>query len=337
MVRRIHEAGHTIGTHSQTHPLIFDRMPLARVEQEIDQGIASVGAALGDPDALAPFFRIPGLARADGVERSLAARSLMTWSADFPADDWRHIKANEIVRRALMRLEAKGKGILLLHDIQPATIIALPTLLKELKARGYRIVHIVSAGPERSKTATEPQQWTLRGHIKVASAGEQGWPRVPETTSPAQAELLAAPDAESFATARKFAADPMGRGAGKSGAVALAATAWPRVAAVVIPDQDATLPVPSEQTLSSLPAPAVDTAFPALPARSRIAASARKDLTSSDGARRRTAAAHAVRTPPRTILDLLMPRRHEARPQHPKARVISRLAPPVSSPEPELR
>src|SRR5204863_1676542 len=151
-----------------------------------------------------PFFRIPGLARADGVEKSLAARSLMTWSADFPADDWRHIKANEIIRRALMRLEDKGKGILLLHDIQPATIIALPTLLKELKARGYSIVHVVPAGADRGKTVTEPEQWTLRGPIKIASAGQQGWPRLPEAGADASPAQLAAPDPASFGVGESF-------------------------------------------------------------------------------------------------------------------------------------
>ena len=36
----------------------------------------------------------------------------------------------------MRRLEAKGRGILLLHDIHPATAMALPVLLKELKAQG---------------------------------------------------------------------------------------------------------------------------------------------------------------------------------------------------------
>ncbi|HEX4556705.1 MAG TPA: polysaccharide deacetylase family protein, partial [Xanthobacteraceae bacterium] len=89
MVRQIHASGHTIGTHSQNHPLTFQRMPIAKAQKEIDDGIASVTAALGDPAELAPFFRIPGLLRADGVEKYLASRQLMTWSADFPADDWR--------------------------------------------------------------------------------------------------------------------------------------------------------------------------------------------------------------------------------------------------------
>ena len=60
----------------------------------------------------------------------------MTWSADVVADDWfRHITAKTIVQRAMQRLEAKGRGILLLHDIHPATAMALPTLLQGAQRR----------------------------------------------------------------------------------------------------------------------------------------------------------------------------------------------------------
>src|SRR4051812_41661083 len=33
--RRVYEAGHSIGTHSQNHPLTFDTMPLVRAQREI--------------------------------------------------------------------------------------------------------------------------------------------------------------------------------------------------------------------------------------------------------------------------------------------------------------
>lgn len=42
----------------------------------------------------------------------------------------------------LSKLEKRGKGIVLMHDIQPSTAKALPMLLKELKAKGYKIVHM---------------------------------------------------------------------------------------------------------------------------------------------------------------------------------------------------
>src|SRR6202453_1611348 len=88
-VRKLRDAGHSIGTHTQDHPLTMNRMPIERARQEIDDGIASVKAALGDDAAIAPFFRIPGLMRAEAVEDYLASQGIKTWSADFPADDWR--------------------------------------------------------------------------------------------------------------------------------------------------------------------------------------------------------------------------------------------------------
>ena len=42
----------------------------------------STGVSLGDPKYLAPFFRIPGLARSDVVESELAARGLSVFSSD---------------------------------------------------------------------------------------------------------------------------------------------------------------------------------------------------------------------------------------------------------------
>jgi peptidoglycan-N-acetylglucosamine deacetylase len=170
VLRRIHEDGHTIGTHTQTHPYGFRHLPDARAQQEIETGIASTAAALNDPSAVAPFVRIPGLSRNDAVEQYLAGRSLMTWSADFPADDWHPISGRNVLQRALDRLETKGKGILLLHDIHERTVAALPGLLKELKARGYRIVHVVPTTAGRPKTPTEPMQWVLRGTSTDMSA-----------------------------------------------------------------------------------------------------------------------------------------------------------------------
>src|ERR1700722_4174130 len=51
-VRKLRDAGHTIGTHTQNHPLNMNRMPIERAQKEIDDGIASVKAALGDDAAL---------------------------------------------------------------------------------------------------------------------------------------------------------------------------------------------------------------------------------------------------------------------------------------------
>ena len=177
-VRRLIAAGHTVGTHSQNHPLTMNKMPLERVRQEVDDGIASTLAALnGDKSKLAPFFRIPGLMRAEIPEAYLASQGIQVWSADFPADDWRHISPQRVYDLAIQRIEAKHKGILLLHDIQPRTVAALPRILNTLKERGYRIVHVVPATPDRPATPTEPQQWFMRPPTETVAITR--WPKIP--------------------------------------------------------------------------------------------------------------------------------------------------------------
>jgi peptidoglycan/xylan/chitin deacetylase (PgdA/CDA1 family) len=146
-VRRIHAEGHTIGTHSENHPTRFDRITVDRMREQIDDGIAEVTAALGDPSAVAPFFRFPGLGRTDAAEALLAERGIAAFSSDTVADDWRRVSAAKIVTLAISRLEARGKGILLLHDIHRVTEQALPDLLKQLKAHGFHIVHVVPTPP----------------------------------------------------------------------------------------------------------------------------------------------------------------------------------------------
>jgi len=181
LVRAIVAAGHSIGTHSQNHPLTFDQMPLARARAEIDDGVASVTAALGE--APPPFFRIPGFLRSREVEQHLAARGIVLWGTDADADDWyKTATPEDIVAKAIQRLEAKKRGILLLHDVQPATALALPALLKELKARGWRVVHTVPPQSHRPAVA--------KHHKTPALRTARSWPR---TAAPrAQQERRAA-------------------------------------------------------------------------------------------------------------------------------------------------
>jgi len=61
------------------------------------------------------------------------------------ADDWTHIngRRNRAAPPAISRLESRGKGVLLLHDIHEKTAPSpFPVILKELKARGFKIVHV---------------------------------------------------------------------------------------------------------------------------------------------------------------------------------------------------
>src|SRR5215472_8810041 len=205
MVRRIYEEGHTIGTHSEDHPTRFGQLPVRKMRQEIDWGISDVSAALGDPKYLAPFFRIPGLARSDLLESELAARGLIVFSSDTVADDWhRRISAKRIIAAAIQRLEAHGKGILLLHDIHPATVAALPGLLKELKDKGFHIVQLVPAASYMIAMANKPEARIIASGFAAepinrddVDHGAPRWPRA-VANGAAEAATLPVPDAAAF-------------------------------------------------------------------------------------------------------------------------------------------
>jgi peptidoglycan-N-acetylglucosamine deacetylase len=242
IARRVYNEGHTIANHSQNHPFTFHKMSVDQASLEIEDGFASLRSALGDPKAIAPFFRIPGLLRQSSVEQYLAAHNYMTWSVDLVADDWTHINAQEIARRAVSRIEARGKGILLLHDIQPATALAFPEILKELKARGFKIVHVVPATPDMPKTVTEPEQWAVR-HAPEPKI----WPRT-LVTGESPKPVLAAPSPASFGI-EKFGpvikvalAQTFERQVVSDGGAAL--PLWPRPVAYSVPADAHVLPVP---------------------------------------------------------------------------------------------
>jgi peptidoglycan-N-acetylglucosamine deacetylase len=250
-VRKLRDAGHTIGTHTQNHPLTMNRMPIERAQKEIDDGIASVKAALGDDAALAPFLRIPGLMRADAVEDYAHSQGLQIWSADFPADDWRHISPAREYDLAINRIEAKGKGILLLHDIQARTVAALPRILNELKARGYHIVHVVPATPDRPATPTEPQQWLL--HPPTEDVAISHWPKIPNFAF-AGADMLPAPALADFnwlGSEPLAFAEPFDHTKRVGHSVPREAP-WPQLSMLPLENAAITLPAP-EQSLFEMP------------------------------------------------------------------------------------
>ena len=152
-LRRIAASGHTVGHHSMTH-VIMNTVPHERARADIETGWKTVdrillGRAEGRPAT--PFFRFPGFAPTKPLSGWLAEERVGVFGADFWGSDWTKITSEALLAQVLGRLEEKQGGILLLHDIHAHTAAMVPRLLAELKARGYRVVHIVPArGPAAS-------------------------------------------------------------------------------------------------------------------------------------------------------------------------------------------
>jgi len=139
MVKNVAEQGHTVGTHTWSHANLHQIGPAA-AEVEVEMGISAVRSALGRP--ITPFFRFPYLRDTQGALRHLAGRHVAAFSIDVDSKDYMTTSASAVVGRVLGGLATSRKGIILLHDIHASTARAMLTLLAELKARGYKVVHL---------------------------------------------------------------------------------------------------------------------------------------------------------------------------------------------------
>jgi peptidoglycan/xylan/chitin deacetylase (PgdA/CDA1 family) len=139
--------GHTIAHHTFAHPLL-SRMSPAAADAEIDRGIAAVERAVyGDAAAKprTPFFRFPGFASSPALLERMQARGLVVFGADLWASDWNPMSPTQELHVTLARLDAAHGGIVLFHDTKSQTAAMLPAFLRALKAKGYKVVHVVPA------------------------------------------------------------------------------------------------------------------------------------------------------------------------------------------------
>lgn len=133
--------GHTIGTHTWSHQNLRS-LSAAKATDEIELSVSVASKALGAP--VAPFFRFPYLSAPKSLFPHLETRNLSAFFVDVDSKDYRTRNPADVQRAVLSQLKARGKGIVLFHDIQPSTAKALDGLLGELHTRGYKVVHLRS-------------------------------------------------------------------------------------------------------------------------------------------------------------------------------------------------
>ena len=148
LARRALAEGHTVAHHTFAHPLLT-RMSPAAADAEINRGIAAVeravyGATAANPKT--PFFRFPGFAASPALLDRVNARGMTVFGADLWASDWNPMSPGRELALVLQRLGAAGRGIVLFHDTKAQTAAMLPAFLRALKARGFRVVHVMPAG-----------------------------------------------------------------------------------------------------------------------------------------------------------------------------------------------
>jgi peptidoglycan/xylan/chitin deacetylase (PgdA/CDA1 family) len=138
--RRVAQAGHMPALHSFAHPHLKS-MPESEQLADLEQGVQAFAAVFGHAPAA---YRFPFLEETPAVLAALKQRNMTVASVDLGIDDWapNDMRAETLVARLLQGLERSGGGIVLMHDANGPTADALLALLKAIRDKGYKIVHL---------------------------------------------------------------------------------------------------------------------------------------------------------------------------------------------------
>ncbi|MBK1793515.1 polysaccharide deacetylase family protein [Devosia sp. WQ 349] len=147
IARMVAKRGHSVGSHTFEH---VDLTTLSRqaAYAEITRGEQAVSDALrGAGNGLAPFFRFPYLAQDGFLRTDLMGGDMVVLDVDIDSKDYYKDTPAVVAQRTLDRLDARGSGVILFHDIHQRTVDMLPEFLSELAARGYSVVHLEPSKP----------------------------------------------------------------------------------------------------------------------------------------------------------------------------------------------
>ena len=163
IIKQVASAGHTIGSHTWSHKDL-SRMSDEEAKAEIEKGVAAVSIALGN-QPVGPFFRFPALRHPPETMKYVGTRNLGVFSTDLDSFDFKARKPDQVIATVMKKLDKHGKGIVLMHDFQHATAEAVPELLKQLKAKGFKVVQV------RGKTPVEPLPQYKEAVLKEIGGG----------------------------------------------------------------------------------------------------------------------------------------------------------------------
>ena len=135
-VKKISDYGHEIGTHSASHPYM-SKLDKETIIKELLSSASAIEEITGKKVEL---FRPPYGDYNDRLINTARELNLYTIQWDVDSLDWKNLSAKEICNRVINRVQSGS--IVLFHNQGLHTAEALPTIISELKAKGYEFVSI---------------------------------------------------------------------------------------------------------------------------------------------------------------------------------------------------
>ncbi|MCG5217234.1 polysaccharide deacetylase family protein [Streptosporangium sp. KLBMP 9127] len=136
VARRMRREGHEIANHTFDHARLTE-LPDQKIFDQLDKTSKAIRKATGvRPKMMRPPFgatdeRVESVAGFAGVPVILWTDSSRDWE----------LRDKKAIAKKVLRL-ARRDGVVLLHDIVPGTVAAMPLILSTLKKRGYHVVTV---------------------------------------------------------------------------------------------------------------------------------------------------------------------------------------------------
>lgn len=136
IIERMVDEGHSVQNHTWDHPYLSE-LSTDEIELQIERTSAAiVGAGAPEPQFGRPPYgdynaRVTGVFEIQGLQ-------MVTWTNALDIRDWDGPASPEhIVER--VRANLQDGGVVLLHDVQPNTLAALPGIIDAVHQEGYCI------------------------------------------------------------------------------------------------------------------------------------------------------------------------------------------------------
>ena len=135
-LRRMQSRGHQLGNHSWSHPEL-NKVSAEQLASEIDQTNNAIKQAVGTkPNIIRPPYG--AFNRAVLEQFRQRGMSAVVWSVD--TRDWADRNSEIVCSRAVAG--ARNGAVILMHDIHPTSVNAVPCILDSLKQQGYSFVTV---------------------------------------------------------------------------------------------------------------------------------------------------------------------------------------------------
>lgn len=131
IVKRADGEGHEVASHSYSHPQLTT-IDTERVKTEVQNTDKVIYQAIGK---LPTDFR-PPYGAVNSETAAIINKPIIQWSVD--SQDWQSHSIDKIIQR--IHDTEYNDAIILMHDIYPETVDAVPIVIDRLRAEGYEII-----------------------------------------------------------------------------------------------------------------------------------------------------------------------------------------------------